>query len=234
MKIFILTGAGISAESGLGTFRDRDGLWARFDPMKLATPEAFRRDPDEVHAFYNFRRRKLIESEPNAAHLALARLEARLEEKGGALFLCTQNVDDLHERAGSQRVTHMHGELRKARCTHCTAVALWDRDMGQSDICPSCGASNCLRPHIVWFGEMPLSMEEIDDELRRADLFVSIGTSGSVYPAAGFVAEARRMKIRTCELNLEPSDNAHHFDETFYGPASETVPKWAESVFKRV
>ncbi|HTV34316.1 MAG TPA: NAD-dependent deacylase [Methylocella sp.] len=234
MNIFILTGAGISAESGLGTFRDRDGLWARFDPMKLATPEAFQRDPDEVHAFYNFRRRNLIEAVPNAAHLALARLEIRLAEKGGALFLCTQNVDDLHERAGSHRVTHMHGELRKARCTNCAAVAVWDRDMGRSDICPACGASKCLRPHIVWFGEIPLYMEEIDEQLGHADLFVSIGTSGSVYPAAGFVAEARRMRIRTCELNLDPSDNAHLFDETCYGPASKTVPKWTEAILEKL
>ncbi len=229
MNIFVLTGAGISAESGLGTFRDKDGVWARFDPMKLATPEAFARDPHQVHAFYNARRRGLLQARPNAAHLALARLEVGLAERGN-LFLCTQNIDDLHERAGSRRVVHMHGELLKARCVACQAVVPWRGDLGVDDVCPSCGRSGPLRPHVVWFGEMPLHMDAIHDALHGADLFVAIGTSGSVYPAAGFVAEARAAGVRSCEINLEPSDNARFFDEARYGPATEAVPIWVEAV----
>ena len=230
MKIFALTGAGASAESGLGTFRDKDGLWSRFDPMKLATPEAFAHNPDEVHAFYNMRRQNLLSAEPNAAHRALARLEAGLAERGGSLFLCTQNIDDLHERAGSQRVVHMHGELLKARCTACGGTMPWHEDLSIAVPCPSCRRSGGLRPHVVWFGEMPLEMDAIYDALLGADLFVAIGTSGSVYPAAGFVSEARGHGIRTCEINLEPSDNARQFDEGRYGPASEVVPAWVEQV----
>jgi NAD-dependent deacetylase len=230
MNIFVLTGAGVSAQSGLGTFRDKDGLWSHFDPMKLATPEAFAREPDQVHAFYNMRRRNLIEAEPNAAHFALARLEAGLEERGGKLFLCTQNIDDLHERAGSQQVTHMHGELLKAHCIACEAITPWREDLGVNTPCPACSRVGGLRPHVVWFGEMPLFMDAIHNELLEADLFVAIGTSGSVYPAAGFVAEARRHGIRTCEINLEPSNNARQFDERRYGPASEIVPAWVKDV----
>ncbi|MGC1303657.1 MAG: NAD-dependent deacylase [Caulobacteraceae bacterium] len=225
MNIFVLTGAGISAESGLGTFRDTSGLWTRFDPMKLATPEAFRRDPAQVQAFYDARRANLRASEPNAAHFALAGLQQRMRDEGGRLYMCTQNIDDLHERAGADPVTHMHGELFKARCTGCEAVLVWREDLGGAR-CEACGAG--LRPHVVWFGETPLEMDAIYAALEEADLFVAIGTSGSVYPAAGFVAEARRAGIRTCELNLEPSDNARAFDERRYGPASEIVPAWAE------
>ncbi|MFC4171479.1 NAD-dependent deacylase [Microvirga sp. GCM10011540] len=228
MKVFILTGAGISAESGLGTFRDKEGLWARFDPMKLATPEAFERDPEKDLAFYNMRRQNLLAASPNAAHRALARLEAGLKERGGSLFLCTQNIDDLHERAGSQEVTHMHGELLKVRCIACEAVTSWQDDVDVDTPCPSCRRTGVLRPHVVWFGEMPLFMEAIYGALLEADLFVAIGTSGSVYPAAGFVAEARAAGIRTCEINLEPSDNARLFDESRFGPASVTVPEWVE------
>ncbi len=230
MNIFVLTGAGVSVASGLGTFRDKDGLWSRFDPMKLATPEAFARDPDQVHAFYNMRRRNLMEAEPNAAHFALARLEAGLKEQGGKLFLCTQNIDDLHERAGLQQVTHMHGELLKARCVACGAIMPWCEDLSVATPCLSCGDTGNLRPHVVWFGEMPLFMDAIYDALLEADLFASVGTSGSVYPAAGFVAEARGHGIRTCEINLEPSDNARQFDERRYGPASEAVPAWVEDM----
>ena len=230
MKIFVLTGAGVSAQSGLGTFRDKDGFWSRFDPMKLATPEAFARDPNQVHAFYNLRRRNLIDAEPNTAHFALARLEAGLKERGGKLFLCTQNIDDLHERAGSREVTHMHGELLKARCIACDAIMPWREDLSVNTPCPSCGNIGGLRPHVVWFGEMPLHMDAIYDALLEADLFVAIGTSGSVYPAAGLVAEARGHGIRTCEINLERSDNARQFDEWRYGPASETVPAWVKDV----
>lgn len=233
MHVFVLTGAGVSAESGLGTFRDRGGIWARFDPMRLATPEAFAREPERVHAFYNARRANLLAARPNAAHVALARLEAGLEARGGSLFLCTQNIDDLHEQAGSQRVHHMHGELLKARCAGCGAVMDRRGDLGVGIACPSCGRTGALRPHVVWFGEMPLGMDAIAAALRRADLFVAIGTSGSVYPAAGFVTEARRAGIRTCEINLEPSETARAFDETRYGPAGETVPQWVAGILTR-
>lgn len=230
MRIFVLSGAGISAESGLGTFRDPDGtgIWSRFDPMKLATPEAFARDPETVQAFYNARRQNLLAAEPNAAHAALARLETELEGRGGELVLVTQNIDDLHERAGSRRVLHMHGELLKARCMRCAEVTAWTGDLGTRDACPACGQRGGLRPHVVWFGEMPFGMDQIFAALAGADLFVAIGTSGSVYPAAGFVAEARASGIRTCEINLDPSDNAGLFDEHLYGPASASVPAWVD------
>jgi len=228
--IFVLTGAGVSAESGLGTFRDKrgEGLWARFDPMKLATPEAFARNPEDVLAFYDMRRRNLVNAKPNAAHRALARLEDALAAKGGRLTLVTQNIDDLHERAGSRRVIHMHGELLKARCQRCDSVRPWPDDLTPSAVCHDCGGAGGLRPHVVWFGEMPLHMDAIDRALREADLFVAIGTSGAVYPAAGFVADARAMGLSTCEINLEAADNADLFDEQRYGPASETVPAWVE------
>ena len=194
MRVFLVTGAGVSAESGLGTFRDKGGtgIWTRFDPMKLATPEAFVRDPQEVYAFYNARRRNLITAKPNAAHFALARLETALGERGGNLTLVTQNIDDLHERAGSKCVIHMHGELLKARCTACEAVSPWREDVGLRDRCSACGRTGALRPHVVWFGEMPFQISEIYAALNEADLFVAIGTSSSVYPAAGFVSEAER------------------------------------------
>jgi len=232
MNFFVLTGAGVSAESGLGTFRDKagTGIWARFDPMRLATPEAFARDPVQVHAFYNMRRCNLLEAEPNPAHFALAKLEAGLAERGGRLFLCTQNIDDLHERAGSRQVTHMHGELLKARCIRCEAVTPWREDLSVETRCPECGRPGGLRPDVVWFGEMPMHMDLIQEVLNEADLFVALGTSGSVYPAAGFVAEARAAGIRTCEINLEPSDNARLFDEARYGPAGAVVPTWVEDV----
>jgi NAD-dependent deacetylase len=230
MRIFVLTGAGVSAESGLGTFRDKDGVWTKYDLRDVATPEGFARDPALVRAFYSARRANLADAAPNAAHVALARLEATLEAKGGELFLCTQNVDDLHEKAGSQRVIHMHGELAVTRCDHCQALKPDMGDLTAEAVCKACGQANGARPHVVWFGEMPLFLDEIDEALSRADLFVSIGTSGSVYPAAGFVAEARAMGVSTCEINLEPSANAYMFDEKLYGPASEIVPAWAERV----
>jgi NAD-dependent deacetylase len=234
LNTFILTGAGVSAESGLGTFRDPQGIWTRFDPMKLATPEAFARDPNAVHEFYNLRRQRLRSATPNAAHSALSRLERKLEERGSSLFLCTQNIDDLHERAGTKRVRHMHGELLKARCLQCDAIMPWIDDLNTRSECVQCGHVGTLRPHVVWFGEMPLYMEEILDALHRADLFVAIGTSGSVYPAAGFVSEARGLGIRTCEINLQPSDNARQFDERYYGPAGEVVPDWVERMLARM
>jgi NAD-dependent deacetylase len=225
MRVFVLTGAGVSAESGLGTFRDAGGIWARFDPMKLATPEAFAADPDTVHAFYNARRRNLLAAGPNAAHRALARLAGAVE-----LFLCTQNIDDLHERGGSPQVHHMHGELLKARCGGCGAVADWRGDLSRADLCAGCGRAGALRPDVVWFGEMPVGLERIEAALERADLFVAIGTSGAVYPAAGYVAEARALGIETVEINLEPSDNAGDFDRCLYGPATETVPRFVATL----
>lgn len=230
MRIFVLTGAGISAESGLGTFRDPGGIWDRFDPMKLATPEAFAADPGRVHDFYNLRRRDLLASRPNAAHEALARLERDLAAEGGDLFLCTQNIDDLHERAGSRRLLHMHGELLKARCTRCGAVHDWRADLGIATRCPGCGRAGGLRPDVVWFGEMPRGLDAIEEAIAVSDLFVAIGTSGSVWPAAGFVEMARAAGVRTAEINLEPSDNAWAFDERCYGRASETVPAWAATL----
>ena len=234
MRIFALTGAGVSAESGLGTFRDKkdEGLWARFDPMALATPEAFARDPATVQAFYDARRRNLLGASPNGAHFALAQLEQELAARGGELTLVTQNIDDLHERAGSRIVIHMHGELLKARCLRCAAVAVWRDDLSPTSRCPSCRTAGRLRPHVVWFGEVPLHMEETLAALERADRFVAIGTSGSVYPAAGFVAQARRLGVTTCEINLEPSDNAALFDERRYGRASEAVAAWAEAILE--
>jgi NAD-dependent deacetylase len=233
-QIFVLTGAGISAESGLGTFRDKkgEGIWARFDPMKLATPEAFAGDPGEVLAFYDLRRRNLRNAQPNAAHFALARLETALAASGGSLALVTQNIDDLHERAGSACVVHMHGELLKARCGSCDAIRPWLNDLTVADACPDCGRPGALRPHVVWFGEMPLHMDDIYRALAQAGLFAAIGTSGAVYPAAGFVAEARAFGLRTCEINLEAADNAELFDERRYGAASETVPAWVDELLR--
>ncbi|MDT7952547.1 MAG: NAD-dependent deacylase [Acetobacteraceae bacterium] len=230
MRIVVLTGAGVSAESGLGTFRDKGGLWAKYDPMKLATPEAFADDPGLVHAFYNARRANLLGAEPNAAHHALTRLQSGLAASGGRLSIVTQNVDDLHERAGSEDVLHMHGELLKARCRACDAVSAWRTDLGTGDRCPSCNAQGSLRPHVVWFGEMPFHLSEIQTLLSQADLFVAIGTSGAVYPAAGFVHDARMHGARTREMNLEPSDNHYRFHEADYGPATTIVPRWVDSL----
>lgn len=229
-SIVILTGAGISAESGLGTFRDKDGLWTRYDLNEVATPEGFARNPALVHDFYNARRRNLIAAGPNAAHRALAALD---EHWDGDLLLVTQNVDDLHERAGSQRVLHMHGELRKARCAMCDHVCAWDGDLGLTACCPSCSVTQAMRPHVVWFGEMPLHMEEIYARLEGCDLFLSIGTSGQVYPAAGFVAELRRARrAHTVELNLDPSEGYSLFAEALYGPATEIVPAYVDSLLR--
>jgi NAD-dependent deacetylase len=230
MKVFVLTGAGVSAESGLGTFRDKGGLWEEFDPMTLATPEAFARDPDRVHAFYNMRRRDLLSAKPNAAHAALARLEAALGDRGGGLFLCTQNIDDLHEQAGSRAVHHMHGELLKARCGWCGRREDCRGDLSVDTICEGCRRAGGMRPDIVWFGEMPHGLDAIEAALAAADLFVAAGTSGAVYPAAGYVAMARAHGIRTVELNLEPSDNAAAFDERRYGPATDVVPRFVAAL----
>ncbi len=223
-NVFVLTGAGISAESGLGTFRDPGGMWRKFDPMKLATPEAFTADPSLVHEFYNLRRKGVRVAQPHAGHRALVDLADILAGRGGRLTLCTQNVDDLHERAGSRDVLHMHGRLLSARCVSCSSSTTWDVDLSTQTPCPHCGHRGGMRPDVVWFGEIPRHLDEIGEAVREADLFVAIGTSGAVYPAAGLVDRAKRLGIRTCEFNLEPSDNADLFDEAEYGPASEIVP----------
>ena len=226
-RIVMLTGAGISKESGLDTFRDADGLWSKVRLEDVATPEAFDRDPAHVNAFYNARRRGLQSHNvpPNAAHHALVRLE---REWSGEFLLVTQNVDDLHDRAGSQKLIHMHGELLKAVCAACDHVTLHRDDLSPSDACAACGRRGSMRPWVVWFGEMPHAMDRIYAALARCDLFVSIGTSGNVYPAAGFVAEARAAGARCVELNLEPSEGTSLFHEAIHGPATVIVPAFVD------
>jgi NAD-dependent deacetylase len=226
MKIVVLTGAGISAESGVPTFRDADGLWEGHRVEDVATPEAYDAQPSAVHRFYDARRAALAAVEPNPAHHALARLEEHL---GDDLLVVTQNIDDLHERAGLKRVRHMHGELLSALCRGCRRRTPWTGDLGDYPPCPHCGVSE-LRPDVVWFGEIPYGMDRIQDALAAADLFVSIGTSGAVYPAAGFVQYAAVHGARTLELNLMPSEGTHHFDEARHGRAGELVPAWVESL----
>lgn len=226
-KVVVLTGAGISAESGLKTFRDNNGLWENHKVEDVATPEAFTRDPALVYRFYNLRREALADSSANAAHLALKDLEHAL---GQNFLLITQNVDNLHEQAGSRQLLHMHGELNKARCTRCHQVFNWRQHLDQTDQCPHCYSQASLRPHIVWFGEMPLFMDEIYHALSRCDLFISIGTSGNVYPAAGFFDIAQQHGAKTVELNLEPSLNARAFSEGYYGPATDIVPNYVQQL----
>ena len=222
MKIVILTGAGVSAESGLGTFRDEGGLWSQYDLEDVATPEGFVRDPALVQEFYNARRANCIGAKPNAAHVALARLDDRA-------VMVTQNIDDLHERGGSRDVVHMHGELMRALCAACSHR--WDApaEIRTGTPCPACGAT-AVRPDVVWFGEMPYHMDRIEAAIAVCDLFVAIGTSGNVYPAAGFVEWARMAGARTVEINLNPSDVAGAFDEVILGPATETVPAWVDGL----
>ena len=226
-RLMILTGAGISADSGVPTFRAADGLWEGHRVEDVATPEAYNRDPALVHAFYDARRAYLASVEPNAAHLALAELERRWP---GEFLLVTQNVDDLHERAGSQRLIHMHGELKCGWCLACHARFPWSGPMGEGASCPACSTEAQVRPDIVWFGEMPYDMDRIDEAVRSCDLFVSIGTSGAVYPAAGFVQTARYVGARCIELNLEPSQGSIFFHETKLGRASDIVPAWLEEL----
>ena len=233
-RIVILTGAGISKESGLDTFRDADGIWAKVRIEDVATPEAFARDPERVHAFYNMRRalNRTRNVQPNPAHHALAELEAQWP---GEVLIVTQNVDSLHDQAGSRNLIHMHGIHSKARCNFCEHVTEWAGDMSTRDVCVACGARGGMRPHVVWFGEMPLEMERIGQALSSCDLFISIGTSGNVYPAAGFVAMIRRSgDAHTVELNLEPSAGASMFEESHYGPASLVVPAFVKGLLTTI
>ena len=225
-RIVILTGAGISAESGIDTFRSAGGLWEQHRVEDVATPEGFARNPNLVLNFYDMRRAALANVAPNPAHAALARLERAFS---GELLLVTQNVDDLHERGGSARVLHMHGELKSALCTACEMRSPWLGTMIERPPCPVCQAP-MLRPDVVWFGEMPYEMGRIYRSLETCDLFVSIGTSGAVYPAAGFVQEARANGARCLELNLERSEGSRFFHQTRLGPASVLVPEWVEEV----
>lgn len=225
-QIVVLTGAGISAESGVPTFRDADGLWEGHRVEDVATPEGFERDRALVQRFYDERRASLSSVEPNAAHRALAELEQTL---GTGLLVVTQNIDDLHERAGSRNVVHMHGELLKALCRSCGVASPWAGTLVDEPACPGCGVRE-LRPDVVWFGEVPYEMDRIADALAEASIFVSVGTSGAVYPAAGFVQHARRHGARTLELNLEPSEGSHFFHESRQGRAGDLVPLWAREV----
>lgn len=234
-NIVILTGAGISADSGVSTFRDADGLWQKYPLEDVATPEGFARNPALVHEFYNNRRANLKDVQPNPAHTALVQLEQATIKAGGDFTLVTQNVDDLHQRAGSNHVFPIHGELLKARCLSCGAIHAWAEDLSIETKCPNCGADHHespqgqgfgMRPHIVWFGEIPFYMNAIEEALIKADIFISIGTSGNVYPAAGMVHSAKEMGIKTVELNLEPSENAAAFDDAKYGKASDIVPAY--------
>ncbi|MBD8868139.1 NAD-dependent deacylase [Nocardioides donggukensis] len=226
MRIVVLTGAGVSAESGVPTFRDADGLWEGHRVEDVATPEAFEMQPGVVQRFYDERRAALALVAPNPAHTALARLGTL---PGVDLLLVTQNIDDLHERAGATDVLHMHGELLSALCASCRSRCRWAGDLADFPPCPGCGMTD-LRPDVVWFGEIPYQMERIQSALMRADVFVSIGTSGAVYPAAGFVQMAAACGARTLELNLVPSEGTSFFDEARHGPAGRLVPDWVDEV----
>lgn len=228
----ILTGAGMSAESGIATFRAVDGLWEGHRIEDVASPQGFARNPEQVHAFYNQRRAQLDAVKPNAGHEALARLE---HAWGGDFLLVTQNVDDLHERAGSEQIVHMHGELLKARCEECAAVMSWSREITCGSRCRACGAIGTLRPHIVWFGEYPLEMERIMGALKNADWFICIGTSGVVYPAAGFVLQAAENgRCQLIEVNINATEISRHFHRTLIGPTTIEVPKLVEALLTGV
>ncbi|WP_281995791.1 NAD-dependent deacylase [Ruegeria faecimaris] len=227
-KIVILTGAGISAESGLGTFRDEGGLWAQHRIEDVATPEGFARNPAVVHKFYNARRVQAAQAQPNPAHTALTHLQRNWP---GEVIIVTQNVDGLHEAAGSENVIHMHGTLAGALCTACDHRWVAPPEMSVGEPCPACGGPTA-RPDVVWFGEMPYFMDLIYDHLANAAIFASIGTSGQVYPAAAFVHEATMSGARTVELNLDPSSGASSFDQVILGPASETVPRWVQKLLR--
>lgn len=233
-SIVILTGAGISKESGLDTFRDEGGVWSQVRIEDVATPEAYAANPDRVHEFYNMRRRGVLDDNlhPNAAHTALAELEQKWP---GGVLIVTQNVDDLHERGGTQNLIHMHGEILKSRCTACGDIHECREDLSVDSVCGACNTTGTVRPHIVWFGEMPMMMDEIHDALAKAGLFISIGTSGNVYPAAGFVEIVKHVgNGQAMELNLEPSTGASIFDDRVYGPATEIVPAFVERILENV
>ena len=230
-NIVILTGAGISAESGIKTFRASDGLWEEHRIEDVASPEGYERNPELVHQFYNTRRALLQTVEPNAAHFALAKLEA---DWPGTVTLITQNIDDLHERAGSQQVLHMHGELLKVRCPVSNQTLDWTKDLSPKDLCHCCQFPEPLRPHIVWFGEMPLLLDQIYHAISEANLFMAIGTSGNVYPAAGLVQEAALHKAHTVEINLEQSQSKTLFDEHRYGNATVTVPAYVDELLAKL
>jgi NAD-dependent deacetylase len=229
-NIVVLTGAGLSAESGLQTFRDENGHWLIEDVDAVASIEGWRRDPQRVLDFYNARRAQLDGVEPNAAHVALGKAQQAVIEAGGTFTIITQNIDDLHERGGARDVIHMHGELRKQRCHACETLSPYEAAITRADVCASCGQAGAMRPHIVWFGEIPIGMEACLKALAAADLFVSIGTSGAVQPAASFVAIAREGHAHTLEINLKPSETAALFAETRYGRASQVVTDWAWEV----
>jgi NAD-dependent protein deacetylase/lipoamidase len=231
-NIAILTGAGISRESGLETFRDKDGIWAKVSIDDVATPRAFARDPDRVHAFYNARRRKLLSPsiQPNAAHLALAKLEKLWL---GKVILVTQNIDDLHERAGNTNIIHMHGQLLEAVCTKCHKVAPCREDLATTMACSVCSSKGTLRPNVVWFGEQVMAGDFIQEAAGKCDLFLSIGTSGTVYPAAALVNEAKSANAHTVELNLETSSSLSCFDEIIEGLATVVVPRYVEQLLDR-
>jgi NAD-dependent deacetylase len=226
-RIVILTGAGLSAESGLSTFRDKDGIWSRHRIEDVATPEAFSRDPERVLEFYNTRRKGAAGVKPNAAHEALAKLE---KEHPGEVLTVTQNIDPLHEMAGTRSLIHMHGEILKKLCAHCGAKEHWEEDLSTDLVCQVCKKAGGMRPDVVWFGEMPYRMEDIYQALGACDLFISIGTSGTVYPAAGFVMEARNAGAHTVELNLEPSEGATLFAKAIHGKATEIVPVFVDGL----
>ena len=234
-RIVILTGAGISAESGIATFRTQGGIWTKVKVEDVATPQGFARNPQYVLDFYNQRRKDGRSAKPNAGHLALARLEAEHARQpgksGDSVLLVTQNIDLLHEAAGSRNLIHMHGQGDQSLCNRCDTRHPWgEEDLTLDQPCPNCGKAGGLRPDVVWFGEMPYHMERIYAALAEADLFLSIGTSGNVYPASGFVAEARRHGAHTVELNLEPSEGATLFHETHHGPAGTVVPTYVERI----
>ena len=231
-NIVILTGAGISAESGIQTFRASDGLWHNHSIEVVATPEGFAANPSLVHRFYNERRKQLHDTElqPNAAHDALAKLE---REHDGDVLIVTQNVDNLHERAGSKNLIHMHGELNRARCETTSHHYPWVESLNESSVCECCNKPGSLRPHIVWFGEVPFLMDEIQATLEDCDLFISIGTSGQVYPAAGFSRHAQICGARTVELNLDSTETSDTFDESIKGPASTVVPEFVEQILNQ-
>lgn len=228
--IVILTGAGISAESGIETFRSEGGLWEQYPIEQVATLEGFAKDPALVHHFYNMRRAALKTVKPNSAHIALAKLQGHLRQTGGGLTIITQNVDDLHTQGGAKDVIHMHGVLTSLLCQFCDARWVWTEDATPDMTCPTCHIKTGPRPDIVWFGEMPYHLEAIDAAMKQAELFVSIGTSGAVYPAAGLVSEAKRQGTPTLELNLVPSQGSFLFDESRLGKAGSIVPKWVDEI----